>query len=39
MDVDEENALWTSEHGGRTYYFCHPACKETFDRDPGMFVD
>ena len=25
----------TSAHGGRTYYFCAPGCKETFDKDPA----
>ena len=25
----------TSTHGGRTYYFCAPGCKEAFDKDPA----
>jgi Cu+-exporting ATPase len=26
-----------SEYQGRTYYFCSPACKEIFDRDPRQY--
>ncbi|HSD65759.1 MAG TPA: efflux RND transporter periplasmic adaptor subunit, partial [Vicinamibacteria bacterium] len=25
----------TSTYGGRTYYFCAPSCKGTFDKDPA----
>src|SRR5262249_22195274 len=32
MLVNKATAL-TSERGGRTYYFCSPACKRTFE-DP-----
>jgi membrane fusion protein, copper/silver efflux system len=27
-----------SIYGGRTYYFCNPACKRTFDADPAAHV-
>ncbi len=37
MEVDGEQALWTSEHNGRTYYFCAHACKLEFDKDPELF--
>jgi YHS domain-containing protein len=39
LDVDEDDALWVSEHHGTRYFFCHPACKDLFDRDPDIFVD
>ncbi len=39
MEVDEEDALWTSEHRGKRFFFCHPGCKEIFDRDPELFVE
>lgn len=27
-----------SEYKGKTYYFCCPACKEKFDKDPEKYV-
>lgn len=39
MEVDERGTVWTSEYKGKRYYFCHPECKEIFDRDPEMFVE
>lgn len=39
VDVDEQRARGlTSEHGGKTYAFCGPGCKRTFDRDPAKYV-
>jgi len=38
MSVDTAKAKAagrTSTHGGRTYYFCAPGGKETFDKDPA----
>ncbi len=34
MTVDEARPVATAEHGGRTYYFCAPGCKRTFEADP-----
>ena len=34
MDVAGE-----SEYNGKTFYFCSPGCKETFDSDPELYVD
>ncbi len=31
MEVDEKSAAAKSEHMGKTYYFCSPGCKKTFD--------
>jgi YHS domain-containing protein len=39
MDVDPATARWKSEYGGRTYYFCAPSCKKSFDRDPTAYVE
>ena len=39
MDVDEATAEWTSEHMGKTYYFCAPGCKKTFDEDPMKYLN
>jgi YHS domain-containing protein len=38
MMVDEARARSSSAHGGRTYFFCAPACKQRFDADPARFA-
>lgn len=38
MQVEESKAAATSEHGGKTYYFCSAGCKEKFDEDPGRYA-
>jgi YHS domain-containing protein len=38
MDVDEKTAQWTSEYQGKTYYFCAPGCKASFDKDPERYL-
>jgi YHS domain-containing protein len=38
MEVDEESANWTSEHEGKTYYFCNRGCKVTFDENPDYYL-
>ena len=38
MDVDPTTAQWSSEHDGKTYYFCAPGCKQTFDQDPAKWA-
>ena len=38
MEVDTATAKLTSEHGGKTYYFCAPGCKRTFDKNPAEFT-
>jgi YHS domain-containing protein len=39
MDVDPATARWSSEYNGRTYYFCAPSCKKSFDRDPAAYAN
>jgi xanthine dehydrogenase accessory factor len=34
MTVEVATARHTSEHGGENYYFCCPACKREFDKEP-----
>jgi len=31
MDVNPEDADYSTEHDGRTFYFCSQSCKESFD--------
>ena len=39
MMVDEKSAKYKSEYEGETYYFCNPACKSTFDKNPEKYAE
>lgn len=39
MDVDPDTAAGSSEYKGKTYYFCSPGCKKSFDDTPAKFVE
>ena len=38
MTVNEGTAKWTSEHEGKTYYFCNERCKLSFEKAPSKFI-
>lgn len=38
MDVDPASAAGSSEYKGKTYYFCAPGCKKTFDEEPERYL-
>jgi xanthine dehydrogenase accessory factor len=38
MSVEIAEARHTSVHNGRTFYFCCPACKREFAREPERFL-
>ena len=38
MIIDPKDASGTSEYKGKTYYFCSPGCKRSFDKDPEKYV-
>lgn len=38
MSVEIAGARHTSIHAGSTYYFCCPACKRQFEREPEKFL-
>jgi len=38
MDVDPETAAGKSEYKGKTYYFCAPGCKKSFDANPEKYL-
>jgi Cu+-exporting ATPase len=38
MDVDEKTAAGQSEYLGKTYYFCSPGCKRSFDQNPEKYT-
>lgn len=37
MQVDPKTAI-AVEYSGRVYYFCDPACADTFRDEPGRWV-
>jgi YHS domain-containing protein len=37
MAVKVEEAHYTSQYQGQTYYFCSPGCKRSFDADPARY--
>ncbi len=38
MEVNEQNAKFTSEYEGITYYFCCAGCKTAFDNNPTEYL-
>lgn len=38
MDVEIARAAASTDHEGRTYYFCSLQCKEDFDRQPDRYA-
>ncbi|MEC4674793.1 MAG: heavy metal translocating P-type ATPase [Nitrospirota bacterium] len=38
MMVDPLQAAAKYEHGGKTFYFCHPRCQERFQGDPEGYL-
>ncbi|NIM95693.1 MAG: hypothetical protein GTO18_18490 [Anaerolineales bacterium] len=39
MEVEISTALWITELGNTTHYFCNPVCKRTFDENIGKILD
>ncbi len=38
MEVDPATTRFQSQYAGRNFYFCAPACKKTFDREPQAYL-
>jgi YHS domain-containing protein len=38
MNVDEKKAKHKSVYKGKTYYFCAPGCKISFDENPEKYL-
>ena len=38
MEFDEKTATIISVYKGKTYYFCAPGCKASFDKDPEKYL-
>ena len=39
MQIDPAKAAGKSEYKGKTYYFCSPGCKKTFDANPEAVLN
>ena len=39
MQIDPTRAAGSSQHGGKTHYFCSAGCKAKFDKNPAEFAD
>jgi YHS domain-containing protein len=39
MQVDEATTTNSSDYGGKTFYFCSPACKEKFVHSPEAYAN
>ena len=37
-DMKIQPGIFSSEHGGRSYYFCSEYCKTQFDANPAQFA-
>src|SRR5262249_57825614 len=38
MTAEPASAAARAEHGGQTYYFCHPGCRTRFEADPARYL-
>ena len=38
MQVEEAKAAATSQHQGKTFYFCAVGCKVKFDQNPAKYL-
>ena len=38
MSIDENKAAATAVFQSKTYHFCSPGCKATFEKDPEKYA-
>jgi YHS domain-containing protein len=38
MDLDDQNAVTSSDYQGKVYWFCAHTCKEAFEEDPERYL-
>jgi YHS domain-containing protein len=38
IDLDEQNAIATSDYQGKIYWFCTHTCKEAFEEEPERYL-
>lgn len=39
MEVSKLTAPATSEHKGKTYYFCAEICRDKFEKEPDKYIN
>jgi len=39
MEVDQQSAPAKSEYRSKTYYFCAPGCRKTFEANPDKYTE
>jgi YHS domain-containing protein len=38
MEVETTTAQWKTDYQGKTYYFCSPGCKRSFEKEPEKYL-
>lgn len=38
MEIDPSTAPGSEEYEGKTYYFCSPACRNSFKDNPAQYA-
>lgn len=38
MELSQKSAVEETTYQGKTYYFCAPTCRKTFEADPKKYV-
>lgn len=38
MEIDPKQATASIQHEGQTFYFCSPACKGAFEKNPSRYL-
>jgi YHS domain-containing protein len=38
MDLDDQNAVASSDYQGKVYWFCAHTCKQAFEEDPERYL-
>lgn len=38
MELDDQNAVASSDYQGKVYWFCARTCKEAFEEDPERYL-
>jgi Cu+-exporting ATPase len=39
MEVDPATSHLSADHEGKTYWFCGPGCRKSFQADPAKYLD
>jgi YHS domain-containing protein len=39
MEVNENDAQFTANHEGKTFYFCSDECKQKFNESPQQYAN